>query len=144
MPQLPSASADEGDELSNTPPHGPRVGRLAQAPKLGLPLPLEHLFPPDIRQPRVKILDLARQILDMLPLALLVHLGFPDGDIEVHAHLRGGEPPAGVVGAEADGVVPCFVRGEGEFALGESTRVDDLVAAVDFLLDCRTGSVTRA
>lgn len=84
----------------------------------------------------------------MLPLAFFIHLGFSYGDIEVHANLRGREPSAGVVGAEADGVVSRFVRSEGEFALGETARVDYFISAVDFLLDVKTsrkdGSVTRA
>jgi hypothetical protein len=40
---------------------------------------------------------------------------------------RGAEPRRGVVRRQADGVVACLVRGEGEAALGWTTRVDDRV-----------------
>jgi hypothetical protein len=57
-----------------------------------------------------------------------VGLGCTNSDVEVQANVgRGTEPRRGVVRRQADGVVACFVRGEGEAALGWATRVDDRV-----------------
>lgn len=158
MPQLPHACPEEGHELGQAPVHGPRVGLFAQCPELGLAFPLELLLASDVGEAVVELahledettrkagsarsrdrrLDtrgahLGTKVLDVFPLSLLVNFGLADGDVEVHPDLRGGEPPAGVVGPEADGVVSGLVGREGELALGHPTRVDDLVPALDLL-----------
>ena len=57
-----------------------------------------------------------------------VSLGCTDSDVKVQADVsRSTEPRRGVVGRQADGVVACLVRGEGEAALGWSARVDNRV-----------------
>ncbi len=43
------------------------------------------------------------------------------------------KPGRGIVRRQANGVVACLVRGEGETALGRATRVDNRVSGVQFL-----------
>ena len=133
---MPRAGGDQHDELRDAPPHSSRVCPLAQGPKVRLALALELLLAPDVGEPAVEVLDLASEVLDVLALAFLVHFGFSYGDVEVHAHLRGREPAAGVIGLEAHGVVARLVRRECKLALRQTSSVDYFVSAFNFLQEC--------
>ena len=63
-----------------------------------------------------------------------VSLGCTNSDVEVQADVsRRTEPRRGVVGRQADGVVACLVRCEGEAALGWTTRANNRVTTFRFL-----------
>lgn len=133
VPELPRARRAEHRHLNHTPPHGARVDPLAQDSKLGLALALKLLLSPDVGEAVVQVADFGGEVLDVLALVLLVDFGFADGDVEVHPHLRSREPPARVVGLEADRVVAGLVRRERKLAFGQPSRIDNLVTALHLL-----------
>ena len=63
----------------------------------------------------------------MGPVVLYVWLGGADDDVEVETDV-GVTEPGGVVCGETDGVVACFVGGEGEAAVEGPDGADDDVA----------------
>ena len=72
----------------------------------------------------------------MRPVLFEIGLGGPDDDVEVHADVCVREP-GGVVGAEADGVVARFVRGESEATVQRACGLDYDLARGLFLEESR-------
>lgn len=136
MPQLPRTSRQQRHNLQHTIPHRPRIRRLAQIPKIRLPLPLILLLPPHVLQLQIQLPHLTRDLADVRPVLFDVGLRGADDDVEVEPDVGlGAEPGGGVVRGEADGVVAGFVGGEGEAGVWGSAGLDDGVVGFHFLCE---------
>lgn len=124
VPHLPCTCRHQHDDLGKTVPHCSRIRGLAQISVIRFPLALVLLFSPNILQPVIEVADLGRDVGDVMPVLLHVGLGGADDDVQVHSDVRMAEP-GGVIGAEADGVVACVVRGKCEAAFQRSDGLDD-------------------
>lgn len=87
MPQLPHTSPHQHRYLSNTVPDSPRIGILAQIPKVGLSLTLILLLPPDILQFQIKVSDFGGKFGDMTTVMFKIGLGSTDDNIEVETDM---------------------------------------------------------
>lgn len=103
--------------------------------------PLEHLLPSNILQPRIQILHLLHNTLDLALIRTLNLTTFANGQVQrqldVSKRLAADRPPAesGVRGLETDLVVPGVVGDEGEFAGGGPALGDDAVVIVEDFVD---------
>lgn len=141
MPQLPHTSNHQHDDLRQTVPHRPGVGRLAEVAEVGLALALVLLLAADVLELLVEVAQLRRELRDVRPVVLAVGLRAPDDDVEVQPDVRGGAPRRPRRARQADRVVPRFVRGEREAAVVWSARAHDVVGGDEFLRVVRCASV---
>ena len=134
MSQLPCARQEKHDDLCDAVPHSARIRSLGQVAEIRLALALILLLATNVLNFDVQVADLARERRDVPAIMLHIGLGRTDSDIEVQADVsRGTEPRRGIVRRQADGVVACLVRGEGEAALSGTTRVDNRMTTFHFL-----------
>lgn len=110
--QLPRTRHTQNTQLNQRPPDHARVDTLTLVAELGLPLPLEDLFPPYILQPRIDIPNFLHHLPDLVLVAALDLRSLADSHVEFEldpADLRAGEEEAGgrgdIGGGEAEPMV---------------------------------------
>jgi len=119
----------------------PQQSAKAQNTQLISTYPLKHLLPPNILQPRIQILDLLHNALNLALITTLNLAALSNGQIQsqfdISQHLAAHGPPAGgrVRGLETDLVVSGVVGNEGEFTGGGTALGDDAVVVVKDFVD---------
>lgn len=122
MRQLPRTRNPQHYQLNKRPPHHPRICRFRLVPELRLPLPLKHLLPPDIQQPRIQILHLLHYPLDFALVRAFDVAAFSYHQVQTQLDAADGlaraQPALGCGGGgrKADAVVAGVGGAEGEAA----------------------------
>lgn len=142
MRELPGAGASKDDELDDDPADDARVGGLGVVPEFGLALPLEDLFPSNIPQPSIQVLDPAREGVELVVL-VLQRTRLANGQVEVQPdaavlvlHVLPGGAARVRRGAEAELVLAGVSGREGKVTLLVAALGDDAVVIVEDFLAC--------
>lgn len=105
-----------------------------------MPYPLENLLASNVLQPRVQVLDLLGQCLDVRLVCALDPARLSDSHIqrELDGAVNATAQPASalhVLGSDANAVLTRVSGAEGEFAFARTALGDDAVIVVECLLD---------
>lgn len=141
MRKLPGACHAKDDELNDNPANDTGVGSLRLVTEFGLPLTLEDLFPPNIVESCVEVLDAASNVFDLVLVGALELAGLADGEVQVETDAAVGvvdaEPAVaarGGAGGKAKLMVAGIGGGKGEAAGAGTTLGDNAVVVVkDFI-----------